>query len=80
MNNKIRDEWARYESMVLEQRLVQHPELRNEAREAFAGGAAAMYRVFCEEISSVPSVEHQRRMVQDLGDQLRAYALEVGRK
>ncbi len=78
--NKVRDEWIRYDVTVLAQRQVQHPELRSEAREAFVAGAAGMYRIFTDEISTMSSAEAQRRAVQELREMLRTFAVEAGRR
>ena len=80
LTSRIRDEWIRYDIGVIRKRQVQHPELKAEAREAFIGGAHAMYRIFCEEISRIHSQEAQTKAVNELGEELRAFALAVGRK
>ncbi len=80
LTSKVRDEWIRFELAVLDQRRETHPELRAEAREAFCGGAGAMYRIFCDEISRISTQELQTKAVQELGEELRAFALEAGRK
>lgn len=79
-SSRVRDEWIRYEMTVIRKRVVQHPELKAEAREAFIGGAHAVYRIFCEEISQIHSQEKQTKAVSDLGEEIRAFAIAVGRK
>lgn len=80
LTSKTRDEWIRYTLAVLDKRAKQHPELRAECREAFIGGAASMYRIFCDEIGNIGTAELQTQAIRDLGDELRAFALEAGRK
>lgn len=80
LTSRVRDEWIRYEIAVIRARRVIHPELKAEAREAFIGGAGAMYRIFCEEISQIHSQDQQTKAVHELGEELRAFALAVGRK
>lgn len=80
LTSRIRDEWIRYEITVINARQVQHPELRAEAREAYCGGAAAMFRIFSEEVAQIGTPELQTAAVRELYDELRAFAREAGRK
>jgi hypothetical protein len=80
LTSKTRDEWIRYEIAVIAQRSVHHPALRGEAREAFVGGAASMYRIFCDEISRIGTPELQTKAIRELGEELRAFALEAGQR
>lgn len=80
LTSKLRDEWIHYELLVLAKRKTQHPELRAEAREAFVGGAAMMFKIFTQEIGQIGTAELQHKAIRELGEELRAFALEVGRK
>ena len=80
LTSRVRDEWIRYELNVIAKRKTQHPELKAEAREAFIGGAAAMFRIFSEEVAQIGTPELQHKAVQELMEELRAFALEAGRK
>jgi hypothetical protein len=80
LTSRVRDEWIRFEMQVIAKRRVQHPELKAEAREAFIGGAGAMYRIFTEEIGQIGTPELQQKAIHELLEELRAFALEAGRK
>lgn len=79
IHNRIDEEWAQYEVMVLAKMKLQHPELRREAQQAFVAGAAQMYRIFIDQISHMTQQE-QAQLIRDLGDDLRSFALAIGTK
>ena len=76
----LRSEWIHYEMQVINRRQVVHPELRAEACEAFIGGAAAMFRIFTEQIANLPYAEAQRAAINELQEEIRVFAFQAGRK
>lgn len=76
----LASEWLFFENAVIKLRKDPHPELRADCFEAFVGGMAAMFRIFTAEISTLATQEEQRRETNDVHDQLRALAIQAGRR
>ena len=77
--NSLVGAWHDYEVIVINQRREIHPELRAEAREAFIGGASAMFRIFTEKISQITDQQKQTAAVNEIGEEIRSMAIKYGR-